>query len=60
MVRAMYATALAQALVAAVALVAGGDPRGALFSTFFAAPWLVSAALFAKAARDLARTGAAR
>jgi hypothetical protein len=60
MVRAMYATALAQALVAAVALVAGWDPRGALFSTFFATPWLVSAALFAKAARDLARTGAAR
>jgi hypothetical protein len=60
MVRAMYATALAQALVAAVALVAGWDPRGALFSTFFAAPGLVSAALFAKAARDLARTGATR
>ena len=60
MVRAMYATAFAQALVAAVALVAGWDPRGAVFSTFFAVPWLVSAALFGKAARDLARAGATR
>jgi hypothetical protein len=60
MVRAMYATAFAQAAVAGVALVAGWDPRGAVFSMFFVAPWLLSALLFGKAARDLARTGAAR
>jgi hypothetical protein len=43
-----------------VALVAGWDPRGAVFSTFFAAPWLLSALLVGKAARDVARTGATR
>ena len=60
MVRAMYATAFVQALVAAVALVAGWDPRGAVFSMCFAVPWLVSAVLFGNAARALERAGATR
>lgn len=58
MARAMTATALAQALVAAVALVAGWDPRGAGFAMGFAAPWLLSAALFRMAARVPARAAA--
>ena len=60
LVRAMCAAALAQALAATVALGAGWDPRGALFSMFFVAPWLASAILFGKAARDLDRAGAKR
>ena len=51
MARAMGAAACAQALVATVALVAGRDPRGAVFSLLFAAPWLAAALLFRKAAR---------
>lgn len=48
--KAALATAAAQALVAA-----GGfaqDARGAMFSGLFALPWLLSAALFARAARN--------
>lgn len=60
LVRAMCAAALAQALVASVALAAGWDPRGALFSMVFVAPWLASAILFGKAARDLDRAAAKR
>lgn len=60
LVRAMCAAALAQALAATVALGAGWDPRGALFSMFFVAPWLMSAALFAVAARNPARAGTTR
>ena len=57
---AMCATALAQALVATVALVAGWDFRGAVFSELFALPWLLSAALFTIAARDPGRAGTTR
>jgi hypothetical protein len=51
MARAMIATALAQALVAAIALLAGLGAEGPL-SIVFAAPWLLSAWLFRKAAAD--------
>ena len=58
MVRALYATALAQAAVAVIALIAGlGStapiwPKDILILTgFFAALWLLSAWLFGKAAR---------
>ena len=47
---AMAATALAQAAVAAGGL--STDPRGGALSMVFAVPWLVAAALFAKAARE--------
>lgn len=60
MARAMAATALAQAGVAALALGAGVDPRGAGFALGFAAPWLLSALLFGKAARDAARVAVRR
>jgi hypothetical protein len=60
MARALAATALAQALVGVIALVAGlgsGEaswPGAIVFLTgFFAALWLISAWLFRKAARDL-------
>jgi hypothetical protein len=55
---ALVATALAQALVAAIALVAGlGSPGSgpleiAALNGFFAALWLISAWLFRKAARS--------
>ncbi len=59
MARALFATALAQALVAAIALIArlGSTgpiwPRDILMLTgFFAALWLMSAWLFRKAARE--------
>ena len=59
MARALYVTALAQAVVAAIALVAGlGSaasiwPRDILVLTgFFVALWLLSARLFHKAARE--------
>ncbi len=59
MARALFATALAQALVAVIALIAGLGSTGAnwpgatVFLTgFFAALWLVSAWLFRKAARE--------
>lgn len=60
MVLAMVAAALAQALLAGIALAAGWDDRGALFSSAFAAPWLLSAALFALAARASGRVGTTR
>jgi hypothetical protein len=60
MARATCAAALAQALLAGFALVAGWDDRGALFSAAFSVPWLLSATLFAMAARAPDRTGATR
>jgi hypothetical protein len=50
MARAMAAAGLAHLAVAALG--AAADPRGAVFSLAFAAPWLLAAALFRKAARD--------
>jgi hypothetical protein len=64
MARALVATALAQALVAAIALVAGlGSPgSGPLeivaLNGFFAALWLMAAGLFRKAAREQTSAGA--
>lgn len=61
MARALAATALAQALVGAIALIAGLGSAGAnwpgpivVLTGFFAASWLVSAWLFRKAARQQA------
>jgi hypothetical protein len=51
MAAAMLGAALVQALVASVALVDGGDARGALVSALFVAPWLLSAGLFRLATR---------
>jgi hypothetical protein len=66
MARALLATALAQALVAVIALIAGlGStrpiwPRDILMLTgFFVALWLGSASLFQKAARGEAKRGVA-
>jgi hypothetical protein len=66
MARAMAATALAQALVGVIALIAGLGSTGAnwpgaiMFMTgFFAALWLLSAWLFRKAAREHTSAGAA-
>ena len=66
MARALFATALAQALVAVIALIAGlGStapiwPRDILMLTgFFASLWLMSAWLFRKAAREQTPEGAA-
>jgi hypothetical protein len=66
MARALFATALAQALVAVIALIGGlGStgpiwPRDILMLTgFFAVLWLISAWLFQKAAREQAPAGAA-
>ena len=50
MALAMIAAAVAHAAVALGGLVA--DPRGAVVSLVFAAPWLLSAWLFRKAARE--------
>jgi hypothetical protein len=50
MVRAMVVTAVTQAATGAVGL--STDSRGALYSMAFAAPWLLSAWLFRKAARE--------
>jgi hypothetical protein len=58
MARAMVATALAQALVFAAALIAGLGFTGPI-TVFFAALWLTSAWLFRKAAREQTATGAA-
>jgi hypothetical protein len=44
MAKAMFATAAAQLLVGAGGL--SSDPRGAVFSMMFAAPWLVAGILF--------------
>jgi hypothetical protein len=67
MARALSATALAQALVAVTALIAGSGSTGPIrpgevlvLSGFFAAPWLVSAWLFRKAAREQTPAAAAR
>lgn len=66
MARALVATALAQALVAVIALIAGSGstgpswPGSILFLTgIFAALWLISAWLFRKAAREQTPAGAA-
>jgi hypothetical protein len=65
MARALAATALAQALVGMIALIAGWGSTGAnwpgaivVLTGFFAALWLVSAWLFRKAAREQASAGA--
>lgn len=60
MAQALVATAIAQVLVAAIALVAGWGHEAVLLSGFFGALWLASAALFRKAARDQVAAGAAR
>jgi len=59
MVRALYATALAQAAVASIALIAGLGSTGPIWpkdililTGFFIALWLLSARLFRKAARE--------
>jgi hypothetical protein len=52
MARALYATAIVHGLVSLVAIVAGWDLRGALLSLCFVLPWLVSAGLFRRAARE--------
>ena len=64
--RALFATALAQALVAVIALTAGLGSRGPIWprdililTGFFAALWLTSAWLFRKAAREQTPAGAA-
>ena len=66
MARALFATALTQALVAVIALIAGWGstgpiwPRGILMATgFFVALWLGSAWLFQKAAGGEAERGPA-
>jgi hypothetical protein len=66
MARALEATALAQALVGVIALIAGLGSTGAnwpaalVFLTgFFAALWLMSAWLFRKVAREQTSAGAA-
>jgi hypothetical protein len=52
---AMLATAIAQAVVAAVVVVAGlGDWRSIVLSASFVVPWLAAAALFARSAREAA------
>ncbi len=58
MARALVATALAQVLVAVIALIAGFGFTGPI-TVFFAGLWLTSAWLFRKAAREQARIGAA-
>jgi hypothetical protein len=65
MARALVATALAQAAVAVIALIAGlGDPASgplelSVLNGFFLALWLMSAWLFRKAAREQGPVGAA-
>src|SRR5215210_7202743 len=66
MARTLAATALAQALVAVIALMAGLGSTGAnwprvivVLTGFFTALWLVSAWLFRKAAREQTCEGAA-
>jgi hypothetical protein len=58
MARALVATALAQGLVAVVALIAGLGFTGPI-TVFFAGLWLISAWLFRKAARNPTPAGAA-
>lgn len=57
MARAMIATAIVQALVGVIALIA--EPVTAIPTGFFVALWLLSAWLFAKAAREHASVSAA-
>jgi hypothetical protein len=54
MARALFATALAQMVVAVIALSAGLGSSGdiLMLTGFFAALWLISAGLFRKAARE--------
>lgn len=59
MARALIAMALAQALVAAVVLVAGWGYEALVLTGIFGMPWLLSAWLFRKAAREQAFAGAA-
>ena len=54
MARALYATAALHGAVALVALVAGWDLRGAVFSLCFVLPYLFAAGLFRLAARGQA------
>jgi hypothetical protein len=54
MARALYAAAIVQGVAAAVALVAGWDRLGALFSLGFVLPYLFAAGLFRIAAREQA------
>ena len=56
MARALYATAAANGLLSVICLVAGWDVRGSMLSLFFILFWLLSAGLFAQAARE-AQTG---
>lgn len=56
---AMRATAIAQAMVGVVALIAApGHPEGYILSAIFAVMWLCSAWLFASAARDVGHNAA--
>ena len=61
MARALFATALAQMVVAVIALIAGlGSTEDIVMLTgFFAALWLIAAWLFRKAAREQPPAGAA-
>jgi len=52
MARALFATAVAQALVAVITLVAELGLKAVVLSAFFAALWLLSAGLFRKAAQE--------
>ncbi len=58
MARALVGTALAQALVAVIALVAGSG-NALILTGLFVALWLTSARLFRKAAREQSPAGAA-
>jgi hypothetical protein len=58
MARALYVTAALHGAIALVALVAGWDLRGALFSLGFVLPYLVAAGLFRLAAREASATTA--
>ncbi len=61
MARALFATALAQMLVAVIALLAGWGSTGdiLMLTGFFAALWLIAVWLFRKAAREQPPAGAA-
>jgi hypothetical protein len=59
MARALVATALAQALVAVIALLAGWGYTALILAGFFVALWLTSAELFRRAAREQGPASAA-
>ena len=61
MAHALFATALAQMLVAVIALIAGLGSTGdiVMLTGFFATLWLIAAWLFRKAAREQTPAGAA-